>query len=159
MLFRSFLAPLKGHDGESRIFQVMWRTDNMERTDVNLLVSRRLPADAGSLVVVLADKRMRVDRWHPLLTLGRDAASDLAVLDRYASRRHCSIRLVRSSFYVVDHSVNGTYVSYENGNEFHVLRGEMMLEGSGEIRLGRSRSERAQSTILFTRDRRSQFRP
>ena len=154
-----FLATIKGHSGESRIYQVGWRVDNMDRTDVNLLVSRVLPADAGSLVVVLGDKRGRVDRWHPMLTVGRDSASDLPVVDRYASRRHCSIRLVRSTFYLVDHSVNGTYLSYENGNEFHLLRGEMMLEGSGEIRLGRSRAERAESTVLFNRDRRSQYRP
>ena len=154
-----FLATLKGHTGESRIYQVMWRVDNMDRTDVNLLASRVLPADAGSLVVVVGDKRSRVDRWHPLLTLGRDTSTDLPVSDRYASRRHCSIRLVRSMFYVVDHSVNGTYVSNENGKEFHLLRGEMMLEGTGEIRLGRSRAERAESTVLFNRDRRSMYRP
>ena len=131
----------------------------MELTDVNLLVSHVLPADAGSLVVVLNDTRKRVDRWHPLLSIGRDAASDVAVLDQFASRRHCSIRLVRSSFYLVDHSVNGTYVTFASGDEIHLLRGEIVLEGNGEIRLGRSRVDAAASAIHFTRDRRSQFRP
>ena len=154
-----FRAALKGSTGESSIFQVLWRTDNLELTDVNLMVSRRLPADAGSLVVVLDETRARVDRWHPLLTLGRDLASDVPVLEQFASRRHCSIRLVRSSFYLVDHSVNGTYVTFASGDEVHLLRGEIVLEGSGEIRLGRSRIESTASTVLFRRDRRSQFRP
>lgn len=154
-----FRAALKGSAGESAISQVLWRADNMDMTDVNLLVSRVLPADAGSLVVVLGDARARVDRWHPMVTLGRDAASDMPVEDQFASRRHCSIRLVRSSFYLVDHSVNGTYVTFISGDEVHLLRGEILLEGSGEIRLGRSRVEGADSIILFRRDRRSQFRP
>ena len=159
MLRPLFSAALKGRVGESRIFQAMWRADNLERTDVNLLISRVLPADAGSMVVLLGDKRKRVDRWHPLISIGRDEASDIAVSDRYASRRHCSIRLVRSNFYLVDHSVNGTYYTNDRGEEVHLLRGEVMLGSTGEVRLGRSASERAESVILFNRDRRSQYRP
>ncbi|MBM3342560.1 MAG: FHA domain-containing protein [Betaproteobacteria bacterium] len=154
-----FRATLKGSSGESTIYQVVWATDNLELTDINLRAARVLPADAGSLIVELEDQRVRVDRWHPLLTLGRDAESDVAVKDQFASRRHCSIRLVRSSFYLVDHSVNGTYVTFASGDEIHLLRGEIVLEGSGEIRLGRSRAEGVQSVVLFRRDRRSQFRP
>ena len=154
-----FRATLKGSSGESAIYQVVWASDNMEMTDVNLRASRVLPADAGSLIVEQEDTRARVDRWHPLLTMGRDAASDVPVMDHYASRRHCSIRLMRSSFYLVDHSVNGTYVTFASGDEIHLLRGEIVLEGAGEIRLGRSRLEGVESTVLFKRDQRSQFRP
>ena len=154
-----FRAALKGSTGESAIFQVLWRSDNMDLTDVNLMASRVLPADAGSLVVELGDAFARVDRWHPLVSLGRDMGSDISVLDQYASRQHCSIRLTRSSFYLVDHSVNGTYVTFASGDEVHLLRGEIVLEGSGEIRLGRSREEVADSTIIFRRDRRSAYRP
>lgn len=153
-----FRATLKGSSGESTIYQVVWAADNLELTDINMRATRVLPADAGSLVVELNDKRARVDRWHPLLTLGRDSESDVPVMDQFASRRHCSIRLVRSSFYLVDHSVNGTYVTFASGDEIHLLRGEIVLEGTGEIRLGRSRAEGVESTILFRRDRRSQFR-
>jgi class 3 adenylate cyclase len=154
-----FRATLKGSSGESAIYQVIWATDNLDMTDINLRATRVLPADAGSLIVALNDMRARVDRWHPLLTLGRDAESDVPVTDQVASRRHCSIRLVRSSFYLVDHSVNGTYVTFASGDEIHLLRGEIVLEGSGEIRLGRSRIEGVESTVLFRRDRRSQYRP
>jgi len=154
-----FRAALKGSSGESSIFQVVWSNDNMDLTDVNIRATRVLPADAGSLIVVLDDTRARVDRWHPLLTIGRDADSNIPVTDQFASRRHCSIRLVRSSFYLVDHSVNGTYVTFASGDEVHLLRGEIVLEGSGEIRLGRSRIDSVDSTVLFKRDRRSQFRP
>lgn len=154
-----FRAALKGSSGESAIYQVVWANDNMDLTDVNMRATRVLPADAGSLVVIIGDTRARVDRWHPLLTIGRDAASDVPVNDQFASRRHCSVRLVRSSFYLVDHSVNGTYVTFASGDEIHLLRGEIVLEGTGEIRLGRSRAEASDNPVLFRRDRRSQYRP
>ena len=48
---------------------------------------------------------------------------------------------------------------FASGDEVHLLRGEIVLEGSGEIRLGRSREEVADSTIIFRRDRRSAYRP
>lgn len=154
-----FRATLKGSSGESSIYQVVWTQDAMDMTQINLRATRVLSGDAGSLTVALADTRARVDRWHPLLTMGRDAASDIAVLDQVASRRHCSVRLMRSNFYLVDHSVNGTYVTFASGDEIHLLRGEVVLEGNGEIRLGRSRAEGVESVIKFARDQRSQFRP
>jgi adenylate cyclase len=154
-----FRAALKGSSGESVIFQVIWRSDNMDMTDVNLRISHVIPADNGSLMVSLDDTRIRVDRWHASLTLGRDAANNLSVTDQFASRRHCSIRLLRSNFCLIDHSANGTYVTFASGDEIHLLRGEIVLEGSGEIRMGRSRIDGTASTVLFTRDRRSQFRP
>lgn len=154
-----FRATLKGSAGESSIYQVAWAKDSMEMTQINLRAAHVLPADAGGLLVSLNDHQARVDRWHPLLTLGRDAASDIAVTDQVASRRHCSIRLTRSNFYLVDHSVNGTYVTFASGDEIHLLRGEVVLEGSGEIRLGRSRAEGVESVVTFQRDQRSRFRP
>jgi hypothetical protein len=59
----------------------------------------------------------------------------------------------------VDHSVNGTYVTFSSGDEIHLLRGEIVLDGNGEIRLGRSRAEGVESIVLFQRDQRSRFRP
>jgi hypothetical protein len=39
-----------------------------------------------------------------------------------------------------------------------VLRGELLLEGSGQITLGRRRVERSPEVIKFSRDRRSMYR-
>jgi class 3 adenylate cyclase len=153
-----FSAVLKGGSSESAICQVLWRVDNMELTDINLMAPRVIGADSGSLVVTLDEQRVRVDRWRPLIAMGRATDCDIAVSDQFASRRHCSIRFVRTSFYLVDHSVNGTYVTLASGDEIHLLRGETVIEGSGEIRLGRSRTEPVDSVIMFLRDRRSQYR-
>jgi len=153
-----FSAVLKGGSSESAICQVVWRVDNMELTDINLMAPRVIGVDSGSLLVSLNDQRIRVDRWRPLIVMGRAAECEVVVTDHLASRRHCSIRFVRTSFYLVDHSVNGTYITLASGDEIHLLRGETVIEGTGEIRLGRSRTEHGSDVISFLRDRRSQYR-
>ena len=153
-----FNTVLKGSHEESRVFQVLWRTDKADLTDVNLLSSKIIPGDTGSLLVMLDDERIRVDQWRLSITVGRGKECDLLVNDPYASRKHFSIRLVRTHFYLFDHSINGSFVSLDSGEEVHVLRREMLLDGNGQICAGRSRSERPTEIITFSRDRRSMFR-
>ena len=153
-----FHAMLKGSAEESTVFQVLWRTDNLDLTDVNLRSNKIIPSDTGSLLVTLEDERVRVDQWRPGIVIGRSTECDLVIADRFASRRHLSIKLVRTHFYLFDHSINGTFVSLESGEEVQVLRRELLLDGSGQICLGRSRAEQPSLVITFARDRRSMFR-
>ena len=46
----------------------------------------------------------------------------------------------------------------ESGDEVHVLRKELLLDGSGKLTLGRSARDGAIDVISFTRDRRSMYR-
>lgn len=153
-----FHAMLKGSDQESTVYQVLWRTDNLDLTDVNLQSNKTIPGDTGSLLVTLEEERVRVDQWRTSIVIGRSQDCDLVVAERFASRQHLSIKLVRTHFYLFDHSINGTFVSLESGEEVHVLRRELLLDGSGQICVGRSRVERPAELITFTRDRRSLYR-
>jgi class 3 adenylate cyclase len=153
-----FHAVLKGSTQESIVYQVLWRTDRIDLTDVNLRSSKIIPADTGSLLVTLDEERVRVDPWRTSLVVGRSQDCDLVVLDKFASRLHLTIKLVRTHFYLFDHSINGTFVSLESGEEVHVLRRELLLDGAGEICVGRSRVEKPAEVILFRRDRRAMFR-
>jgi adenylate cyclase len=153
-----FHTMLKGSDRESTVYQVLWRADNRDITDVGMLSTSSIPRDTGSLIVTLDDERVRVDQWRPAIAVGREPDSDLVVKDSYASRRHLSIKLVRMQFYLVDHSINGTYVALESGQEVHVLRREVVLDGAGEIRVGRARADRPREVLTFERDRRSMYR-
>jgi len=153
-----FHAVLKGAEHESTVYQVLWRTDSINLTDVNLHSNKTIPGDTGSLLLTLDEERVRVDQWRPGIVIGRSQECDLVVTDRFASRQHLSIKLVRTYFYLFDHSINGTFVSLESGEEVHVLRRELLLDGSGQICVGRSRVERPGEIIIFTRDRRSMFR-
>jgi adenylate cyclase len=153
-----FHAVLKGSETESMVYQVLWKTDRMEITDVNLHSHKIIPGDTGSLIVELDEERVRIDQWRPSITIGRAPGCDLVVPDRYASRQHVTIRLMRTRFYLIDHSINGTFVTLSGGQEVHVLREDLPLDRSGEISLGRSRTERTESVIRFNYDRRSMYR-
>ncbi len=99
-----------------------------------------------------------MDQWRSSIVIGRSKDCDLAVADTFASRQHLTIKLVRTHFYLFDHSINGTFVSLESGEEVHILRRELLLDGSGQISVGRGRADRPPEVINFTRDRRSMFR-
>ena len=153
-----FNAVLKGSEQESTVYQVLWRTDRTDLTDVNLQPSKMIPGDTGALLVTLDEERVRVDQWRTGIVIGRSKDCDLVVTDNFASRRHLSIKLVRTHFYLFDHSINGTFVTLGSGEEVHVLRRELLLDGSGEIYVGRSRAERPSGVITFEPDRRSMYR-
>ena len=153
-----FHAVLKGAETESTVYEIMWKTDRMEITEINLQSHKVIPRDTGSLVVAADGERVRIDQWRPAIAIGRAPECDLVIADRYASRRHVTIRLIRTRFYLIDHSINGTFVTFSGGEEVHVLRDDLPLDRSGEISLGRSRDGRTEGVITFNYDRRSMFR-
>lgn len=153
-----FDAILKNSLARTSVCEVLWRDDAAERTDINLQVTRLIPQDAGSLLLVLDGKERRVDYWHPTLTIGRERTCEVVVHNPLVSRRHATIRIERTQFYLVDHSVNGTFVTRENGEDIHVVRREILLEDRGGIRPGYDKSAPDAPRIEFQRDRRSIYR-
>jgi adenylate cyclase len=153
-----FKAVLKGSSDESTVYQVVWHHDVADLTDVNMRSHKIIPGDQGSLIVTHRNFSLRLDQTRPNITIGRGDDCDLVVHEKLASRKHVSIRLMRTHFYLVDHSLNGTFVSLESGDEVHVLRKELLLDGSGKLTLGRSVRDGAIDVIAFTRDRRSMYR-
>jgi adenylate cyclase len=153
-----FKAVLKGSTDESTVYQVVWHNNVAELTDVNMRSHRIIPGDQGSLIVAHHNLSLRLDQVRPNITIGRGEDCDLVVHEKLASRKHVSIRLMRTHFYLVDHSLNGTFVTLDSGEEVHVLRKELLLDGSGKLTLGRSVIDGALDIIAFTRDRRSMYR-
>lgn len=153
-----FQTVLKGTGRESTVYQVLWKPDRMDMTEVNFHAHKVIPGDTGSLLVSLEEETIRINQWRPSITIGRSQECDLVVSDSFASRQHLTIRLMRTRFYLIDHSINGTFVTLNNREEVHVLRGELPLDSSGQISLGRSRAEPSNEIIAFAYDRRSQYR-
>lgn len=153
-----FRVVLKGSEEESTISQVVWQKDTAAITNVSLGAQKLIPGDEGSLVVTLGKQMVRLDHANRALTIGRGSECDLVVTEKFASRQHLRIRLLRTHFYLFDQSINGTFVTLDNGKEVQVLRGELLLEGSGSLALGRSAREGAADLITFARDRRSIYR-
>jgi adenylate cyclase len=153
-----FKAVLKGSAQESTVYQVVWHSNVADLTDVNMRSHKIIPGDEGSLIVSHRNVSLRLDQTRANITIGRGEDCELIVHEKLASRKHVSIRLMRTHFYLVDHSLNGTFVSLESGDEVHVLRKELLLDGSGTLTLGRSARDGAIDVIAFTRDRRSMYR-
>jgi len=153
-----FDAILKNTLAKTSVYEILWRDDEAERTHINLNITRMIPRDIGSLLLQIGGIERRVDYWHPLLVIGRDPGCELVIDDNRTSRRHATIRVQRTQFYLVDHSTNGTFITHENGDEIHLVRQEIMLEGIGEIRPGFSSKECPEPFVAFSRDRRSIYR-
>lgn len=153
-----FRVVFKGSEGESTVSQVVWQKDTAAITNVSLGAQRLIPGDEGSLMVTLGKKVVCLDHSNRTLTIGRGSECDLVVTEKFASRQHLRIHLLRTHFYLFDQSINGTFVTHDNGKEVQVLRGELLLEGSGRLALGRSAREGATDIITFARDRRSIYR-
>ncbi len=154
-----YTTKLKGDAAESLIYEVMWQPDRAEITIINPGRPRVIPADEGALLLLVGDLTVRVDPAKPRALLGRHSGNDLSVGDTMASREHATIELDEMRFRLIDHSANGTYVSYDGSpGEVLVLRGETLLHGTGRISLGRSFTDPLAQAIRFARDKRSLFR-
>jgi hypothetical protein len=71
------------------------------------------------------------------------------------------VRTEGTAFYLIDRSINGTFVAFDDGRNTHVLRREVPLDGSGYIHPGgppESDAGQGGDVIRFTRDRRSLYR-
>jgi len=153
-----FDAILKTTLAKTAVCEVQWRDNVVNRTQINPHIRRTIPEDAGSLILSQGGEDVRLDHWNRTLTIGRDPGCTMVFADAMVSRRHATIRVAHTQFYLVDHSVNGTFVTLESGEEIHLLRREMLLEGGGEIRPGYSRTMGGGQAVVFRRDRRSIYR-
>ena len=150
-----FSAALKGSTTPSTVFQILWHEDADEMTYANFRPRVDSDGEAGSLLVLHGATKLRMDASRAVITIGRGDDCDVRVDEMLASRKHVSIKLVRDHFYLVDHSLNGTFVTLEGGEEIHVCRQELLLERSGVLSAGRGAGEGAAEFITFTRDRRN----
>ena len=153
-----FFAILKGNTAESMIYRVRWQADTSMLTDVNFGRHNVIPPDIGSLLVMLDDQQVRIDPRRPVVTMGRDIACDLIVVDHFVSRRHATLTLRNTQVFLTDQSTNGTFIRRADGATAHVLRAELLLDGEGEISLGRAFEQETFQTIHFQRDRRAMYR-
>jgi class 3 adenylate cyclase len=102
------------------------------------------------LRLVFAGQERSIDASHSdAVTLGRDAASDIVVLDREASRQHARIEKRHDKFVLVDHSSNGTFVIIGDESEVRLRREELFLHGQGRIALGRPTTDSSATVVEF----------
>ena len=122
----------KGKRDEVRVYELLWR----EKTRATIrssseihTASARIRLETPDVVVELASGARRV------AVVGRDAECDIVVDAAHVSRRHARIELRGRKFFVVDQSLNGTWVEMA-GVGISLLREEAIITGSGQIRIG-----------------------
>jgi hypothetical protein len=138
---------LRGKQEELRICEVIWHDSD----DVTTLAPRE-SREAGhepTLVLTYAAKDLVVGPERPNVSLGRDAANDLAVPEKMASRVHAKIEHRRGQFFLADQSTNGTYVTIGTNPEVVLKRDKIMLLGRGVICLGQSSRASGVQAVAF----------
>jgi len=124
--------PLRGKEEDVEIFEVMWKFDG-----ATMLVTRSAHREESLLSVFFAGAVVELASGRSRLTAGRVPGNDLVVDDTAVSREHAEFVRRKGAIYLVDHSTNGTYVRPQLGRPRHLHREEFLLDGSGEISLGR----------------------
>jgi class 3 adenylate cyclase len=155
-----FRTVLKGQTITSTIYQVLWKKENPDLTDSFFSVRQTplLPGDNGGLLLKYANQLIHLNHQQTRISLGRAVSCDIVIDDRYASREHATVELDGMNFYLLDRSINGTYIAFDHRPEISVLRRDVLLDGGGKISLGRAFQEDPKHVIEFSYDRRSMFR-
>ena len=129
---------VKGKAQEIQVYELIWQ----QSEDMTTLASQKSvykPKNA-KLRLAVQGGELFLSAERPAVALGRDAAADLVIKDRMASRAHGKIERRLDKFILTDHSANGTFVTIEGDKEIVLRREEFTLRGHGWIAFGQSRS-------------------
>jgi len=123
---------VRGKQADIELFELLWQ-DSEE--DLTTLATRRAGRRA-QLTLHYGERAIELDEADGALTFGRDAANDVVVVDRKASRVHARIERRRDKYVLVDHSTNGTFCTLDGEGEVELHREELLLRGRGRIVFG-----------------------
>ena len=121
--------------------EVVWHTHEEQRQKHGVSVDptpSQIRGYVGRLGIRYRGNAFLLDEKSPTLTLGRGPASKLLIIDHKASRAHGRIERRTNSYFYIDSSTNGSYVSLGTQKEILVRQGEIELKGSGRICFGAS---------------------
>ncbi len=141
------ITKVKGKQDKLAVYEVIWEQESTVTKVATELLSRgatkpkRLRLSFGSTTCELENDSHNI-------SIGRDDDCDLVVNTALASRKHAYCELRRNNFLIVDQGTNGTYVSIAGGDEVYLRREEMVLQGKGEISLGKPIAETEAVNII-----------
>ena len=127
-------ARLHGKREELDVVELLWGRDTVTRF-VEIPSAEVDPA-RGTLRLRYRGRERRLSRQRPLLSIGRDDASDFVLRLAEVSRRHARLEWRRGRCILVDESTNGTLVAPEGALPTFVRRDQLALDGRGVIAAG-----------------------
>lgn len=142
-LRRLFSIPVKGKEAEVELVEIAWQAATPEKTVISMSPASTAGGRAR-LELAFDGARIEMGPQRRKVTIGRDHEADFTVRDRSASRAHAMIERRREHFVLVDHSSNGSFVSFDGRPEAKVQHEELTLVGHGFIAFGQPRAEAAQ---------------
>lgn len=71
-----------------------------------------------------------------LVSMGRDKTNELVAPQKFVSRKHATIEVLRDRFVFTDLSANGTYIQPHGQEMLHIHGAKVFLEGEGVFSLG-----------------------
>jgi adenylate cyclase len=145
---QSYVAPIRkmGTIREGRetveLVQIDWqRHEEYLRTRTVAVEPTASDKTSDRLCLRYRGKAFLLDDKTPVLSLGRDPSSKLLIEDRKASRAHGRIEKRAASYFYIDSSTNGSFISFPGQNEIMLRKDEIQLRGSGRICFGSSRND------------------
>ncbi|MGH8799555.1 MAG: adenylate/guanylate cyclase domain-containing protein [Casimicrobiaceae bacterium] len=137
---------LKGKERDVALFEVLWQDSEDELTSM----SPRLALAPAMVKLVHGLRKIELGEAHSVLTLGRDLQSDVVIADRKASRMHARIERRRDKFVFIDHSSNGSWITFEGEPEVMIRREELMLRARGRVSFGHAYADDPAEYLAFS---------
>ena len=131
--------PVKGKQVDVSVCELLWQ----DSEDLTVQATRIEMAGEGipRLRLVHGGAPIVMGPEMTSLLIGRDAASDVVIAHRSASRLHGRIDRRRDKYFYVDLSTNGTFVAIPGEPELLLRREEIMLRGRGRLAYGHPASD------------------
>ncbi len=143
---RLYSIEVKGKATPVDLYEILWQQSEDQTT---LATNRSMVKQKLTILrIKYLEQEILLEGGRTALSLGRDKAGDVVIIDRMASRQHGKIERRLDKFVLADHSANGTYVTVEGENEVVLRRAEFALRGHGWISFGQPRAT-ATETVEF----------
>ena len=134
------------------MFQIIWEKDDTMSTRIGMSAFRK-PAEALSRHELLLRYRQQViDAERAVKECRCWAATticDLVIQNKLASRQHALIEYNFGKFLLTDHSANGTYIRFSDGQVIQLSHQQIVLHGAGQISLGQPFSESPAEVVEY----------
>lgn len=139
----------RGKQESFDVFQVMWEQEDTTSTRIGTQQFRKPALSRQELMLRHETQVITISEQRRSAVLGRSEESDMAILDNLASRQHARIEFNFGKFLLTDHSVNGTFVRFSDGQVIELNHQQIVLHGAGAISLGRNFEEAAGDVIEY----------
>jgi adenylate cyclase len=149
-------VPIRGKADGIEVAEVLWER---ELTGMGTVLLKGLSSTARcpELVLVHHGRKWLFDESVHAVSMGRDPHCDLVIEDRRASRNQALIERRSPNWVIVDHSTNGTRVTFKSGDEVELHHAELILHGEGHLAFGHSEQDANAEIVQFALNRRARI--